>query len=443
MCVPIEFVHRNSSQVITHVGGSDPWGGKPWGLRVDEAADLIERKLYGFYTTVATPARVIAKVSSAGNKFLTTSPDGSRPNNLDLLPDIPNPIAGVEPQFPLSLPGWPTTDASKIASLEYASGPGQRSAIGQQLGTDKEHVQSVPASFFGAQRRTLYLNAIVPFPAEYRVVFPDRPVDPERWPKRISSNDIASQRDLEAKRLGWWAYDLVLTRPDGSIDPSKPTRLTEVSFIVRLPPFLQSQDDDTVVLYIHSINPNCHGAWAKIKFRLKSSSAGAAAVPADVTLPDVVGLPLDQALNALWDLGLVVYHNGPVAASKDLKVDSQIPAAGTSVKPGSNVAVYTSYAVKPKGTNKITANNASSLGKSLDIWIFNYSTGAWSKEATVPYQAQKDVALPDGKWVRTFAVDTTHPSCRSGKADENACVYGWAGPFLGDSSGQPYIWPIL
>src|SRR5437660_318165 len=117
MCVPIQRVHRDSAGVLTHIGGSTQ-DGHPWGLTVAEAVALIEARLYQFFVEVPAGQRVgvLVKTSSAGKKFLTTSPDGIAPNNLDSLPDLPNPLAGVEPPFPLNIPGPLTAGLMSITS---------------------------------------------------------------------------------------------------------------------------------------------------------------------------------------------------------------------------------------------------------------------------------------------------------------------------------------
>lgn len=103
MCVPIQRVHRDSSGVLTHVGGS-ALDGVPWGLTVAEAVALQESFMFAFFVEVPTDQMVSVwvKTSPAGKKYLTTSPDGVAANILDSLPDMPNPLAGVEPTFPLS-----------------------------------------------------------------------------------------------------------------------------------------------------------------------------------------------------------------------------------------------------------------------------------------------------------------------------------------------------
>ena len=77
MCVPIQRVHRDSAGVLTHVGGST-WNGVPWGLTVAEAVALQESRMYSFFVEVPAGQMVdvLVKTSSAGKKYLTTSPDG-------------------------------------------------------------------------------------------------------------------------------------------------------------------------------------------------------------------------------------------------------------------------------------------------------------------------------------------------------------------------------
>ena len=77
----IHCVTQDSNGVITHVG----IGGITFA--VSEVVKLINSNMYSFYTLVnGYKAAVYVRVSSSGNWFLTTAPDGIGANNLDNLP---------------------------------------------------------------------------------------------------------------------------------------------------------------------------------------------------------------------------------------------------------------------------------------------------------------------------------------------------------------------
>ena len=61
----------------------DAWSPR---LRADAIKD-IEARTHEYYTLVGSREAQVYVKSRAGRKFLTTSPDGYGPNNLDNLPD--------------------------------------------------------------------------------------------------------------------------------------------------------------------------------------------------------------------------------------------------------------------------------------------------------------------------------------------------------------------
>ncbi len=77
----IRCVTQDSNGVITHVGIEGTT------YTVSQVAKLINSNTHSFYTLVnGHKALVYARVSSSGNWFLTTTPDGIDANNLDNLP---------------------------------------------------------------------------------------------------------------------------------------------------------------------------------------------------------------------------------------------------------------------------------------------------------------------------------------------------------------------
>lgn len=443
MCVPIQRVHRDSAGVLTHVGGST-WDGVPWGLTVAEAAALQESRMYSFFVEVPGGQKVdvLVKTSPAGKKYLTTSPDGVVANNLDALPDMPNPLAGVEPPFPLSIPGTSTMSLMSITSIGYSgnntltplamTGPLTPGGAGYGFFS--------PTSFWTQKPRWFHLKAIVPFPATYFVF------ENESILERVPGDAPARRYALETAGKGWWTYDLVLTKPDGTFDPTKPTRLTEIKVVIRPGSGAWAKKNIKFLLIVDSINPYCPFGGNRVSFRVREPAApDPPPSPPTTTMPSVVGQRLDKALITLSGLGLTrIFVIGPAAMAADLNVDSQNPAAGTVLKLTDTVALNTSLAVARTGVKKIVVSNQSNRAKPMDLWLFDYGTGTWDKKATVAYQAQTEVVLTYGHTYWLAAVDPSLLNCHNGRPDEGSCVY--SSPqrsFVGDNSGLVVPWQIV
>lgn len=76
----------DSDYAIDGLGGTGP-DGKRWYDTKDNVWNFITRREHDFYTEVnSRRATVLAKVSSRGTRYLTTSPDGYSGNNLLSLP---------------------------------------------------------------------------------------------------------------------------------------------------------------------------------------------------------------------------------------------------------------------------------------------------------------------------------------------------------------------
>jgi hypothetical protein len=121
MCVPIQWVSRDLNGTITHVGGSSRRG-VVWGLTTSEATSFVKQRLWDFFVEVVGERVGVLVVNRGGSDFLTTSPDGVGPNNLDNLPMNPQPVAGVLPEFPLSLPGVVTMSLMRVQSVNTPQG---------------------------------------------------------------------------------------------------------------------------------------------------------------------------------------------------------------------------------------------------------------------------------------------------------------------------------
>ena len=452
MSVPIQWVHRDPSGVITHVGGSTDQG-RAWGLTVQEAADLQDAMSYNWYVEVPAGHRVDVwvRTSAAGHKFLTTAPDGISANNLDSLPNLPQPLAGVEPPYPLSIPGEFTVNLMSIDTISYSGnntltplpGPPFTPMSGVRAGLPVPTFVR-PASFWQRQTpRWLYLSATLPYPADYQVSL-DSASGPGsiQW---VATNDVVRRRAVEATGSGWWSYELVLTGPNGAIDPALPARLTPVKLVVNPGTRAWGRRHFNVLVTCRSVNPNSHGGgMAGVSFTLLEPQAPTPPPPPPtVVVPNVVGLSLDAASRIVWGMGLHLTTLGPVAVASDLKVDSQSPVGGTTVNAPGSVILSTSLAVAAPGIKSLVLTNQSNRAQPLDIWLYDAASGQWAKDSTIAYQAQGTVDLSDGHLYLVAAVDPTLNNCHGGTPDEVSCVY-WMPQrsFFGDDDGTDLPWTI-
>jgi hypothetical protein len=300
--------------------------------------------------------------------------------------------------------------------------------------------------FFAHGPRWLYLDVLVPFPCEVAVIGGAYALT------KVPGDSFAARRALEEAGKGWWSMEYVLTRPDGTIDPTKPTRITEARIVVR--PSQSDWDRGWVFVAVgcHSLNTYCYTSATPartdvqgtlVAFLLKKSAATAPPATPKVTVPDVVGQRLDLALSTLWGAKFKVNVVGPVDVSTNLRVVSQSLAAGSTVDEGSGILVSTQEIAAAPGAKSLSITNQSNRAASLDIWLFDHSTGSWSKETTIAYQATGDVSFGDGHMYSVAAVDDTTPLCKSGRPDEVSCVYATPGKtFDGDDNGIALTWTV-
>jgi hypothetical protein len=87
-CITKRGDHYNPHERIQAIGGSNP-NGERWWLPEDQAISAIEADKWSFYTYErGVRADVIIAVHN-GRKYLETTADGYRPDNLLSLPECP------------------------------------------------------------------------------------------------------------------------------------------------------------------------------------------------------------------------------------------------------------------------------------------------------------------------------------------------------------------
>jgi hypothetical protein len=355
----------------------------------------------------------------------------------------PQPVAGVLPEFPLSIAGVKTMALMRVRSVQYAGGGQLHSLVSHELAPDAEPTRlTLPTSFWTQNPRWLYFDVLVPFPCEVIV-------DSLPSMTRVPGDSPAARRALEDVGKGWWSMDYILTRPDGTIDPTKPTRMTEARIIARPPIGGWLQGRVFIGVACFSLNADCYtGAGKSLEGREVAIVLTKAAAPPEpattkVTVPNVVGERLDLALKTLFAAKFIVSVVGPLEMSTNLQVVAQDLTAGTTVEERAGILLSTQVITAPTGVKSMMITNESNRAEALDIWLYDYTTGLWSKKTTIDYQDSGDVSFDDGHLYWVAAVDDTSPLCHTGKPDEAACVYATpARNFAGDGAGAVVPWTV-
>lgn len=407
---------------------------------------MIDSQTWDFFVDLPAGSRVpvLAKTSPTGKRFLTTSPDGTKANNLDALPEFPSPLAGIPPSFPLSIAGTSLVAKTSVQDVTYSYQP-----LGVVFDPVKpprtvEHAGPfgsgnaeipVPDVFWVDGVHTITITALLPYPATYTLT--------EAWQagneqnlERVLGDNNGRRSTLEEEQKGWWTWDLVLTRPDGSIDPTKPGRLTEVRITVHPSPGLTK--NLVLTLGVRGLNPNC-AAVAAVGLQFFTTPPLTRPPLPTHPLPDVVGLRLDKAFDALDFCHLSIYTPGAEMPSYgESTVLKQSIAPGTLVREYSSLTLTVgASSTSTSGIAQLAVTNESDRSKSLDLWLFDYTVGGWSSVGTVPFQGSLLVPLTDGHSQWLVAVDPSDKLCVTGMPDELHCVaWNEIGPRTGSSEGS-------
>ena len=243
--------------------------------------------------------------------------------------------------------------------------------------------------------------------------------------------------------------DYILTRPDGTIDPTKPTRVTEARIIMRPSSSAWALGHVFLGVVCWSLNTYCYsGAGTSLSGRevaislTRTATSTQTATP-KVTVPNVVGVRLDLALKTLWAAKFKTTVVGPTDVATNLQVVAQDLVAGTTVEEGSGILMSTAVITPAPGVKSLSITNQSNRAASLDIWLFDYTNGSWSNETTIAYQSTGEVSFDDGHFYWVSAVDDTTPLCDTGRPEEAACVYATpARSFKGDDAGPAVPWTV-
>lgn len=160
--------------------------------------------------------------------------------------------------------------------------------------------------------------------------------------------------------------------------------------------------------------------------------------PPQVLVPGVVGLSLNGAMQVLRRDGFVpIGASGP--AGTNAIVQKQTPAGGARAPQGSTVSLITVAAAL--GYSEVTLYNNMQQQRSVNVWMLDQTTGAWSGGSAVAFGSTTKLDLKTG---HTYFVLVLDPSKCGGQnnVSNGACEY-WRLPGVpGDEDGPTTTVPI-
>lgn len=252
MCVKVTRVGKASDGTLSHIGGSEDDGSLAWGLTIAEAIQQIETNEWSFFSARPAadpvPVRVVQR---NGKKSLTTAADDTQTNNLDLLPVSNPPLAGVDPQFPISIPG-----PRQPALVEVVGRGASGGAV--VVPPDASGRFRIPGWTGSKPLSRLRITCNAPFPADLEVYIERDPsrsdyVQATHKLAKVDSTSPGEVRALEDQGLGWYDWTLKI------IDASYPRRFTPFVVSVGIPKAFAGSAGLTLYIGNRSYNRYCAG----------------------------------------------------------------------------------------------------------------------------------------------------------------------------------------
>jgi hypothetical protein len=157
-----------------------------------------------------------------------------------------------------------------------------------------------------------------------------------------------------------------------------------------------------------------------------------------VLVPGVVGLSLSGAIQVLNQAGFVP-TGGSGPAGSNAVVQKQIPAGGARAPARSAVSLFT--VANASGYSGLTLYNNMQQQRSVNVWLFDQATGAWSGGSSVEYGSTTSLSLSTGHVYFVVVLDPT--KCGGANDHDNAACEYWRLPGVpGDENGPTTTVPI-
>lgn len=252
MCVKVTLVGKASDGTLSHIGGSEDDGSAPWGLTIAEAIQRIESNDWTFFSAQPAADPVPVRVMDRnGTKSLTTAADDTQTNNLAQLPVSSSPLVGVDPQFPLSIPGPRQPRLVEVVGRGASGGP----VVVPPDGTGRF---KMPAWTGSQALKRVRIACNAPFPADLEVYVerdPSRPdyVEATHKLRRVDSTSPGAVWALEDQGLGWYDWTLSI------LDASYPHRFTPFIVPIGIPKAFGGGTGLTLYVRNRAYNRYCAG----------------------------------------------------------------------------------------------------------------------------------------------------------------------------------------
>lgn len=258
MCVKVTWVSKGADGVITHIGGyADDGKTLRWGLTVLEATRRVESGEWTFFVArpSADPVPVLVR-EREGKKFLTTAADDTQTNNLSQLPVESHPLTGIDPQWPLALPG-----PLRPALLELMnSAPGGTFTV---VSPDKQGYFKIPGWTGRRPAKWLRIRCNSAFPADLEVYVEREPsmADYDETMHKlvkVQSDSLGQKKQVQDQGRGWYYWNLDV------LDASYPRRFTPFVISLAAPDRYARGAGYTLYLRSLSYNSYCAGPSAAL-----------------------------------------------------------------------------------------------------------------------------------------------------------------------------------
>ncbi len=472
MTVLVHFAARDLKGRTTYVGGVGP-GNRTWQLSVGDVISAIESEEWRFVTQAPDNAFGLLQVRDHhGQKFLISTPDGVKENNLDFLPPLLSPMGGAWPQSPMNWPGRLPATKIPVNRIRFLREAPDGSPMGwAEIAPVRHDVDKflttwdVDMNRMGRRRRAIAIDWQVPWPAAYRLTLSEVRGAQAHIPWEMlwySGAELTpdKQRELEADEICYYTWE-----PGPSFfNNGGPARIPEVRFNCVFPQKFWNQNSFTIGLGYISWNPveqmvdvssALGGGGTSIEFKnLGVNQDPPPPPPKQVSVPCVEGKLLRAAMSDIvsagFKIGFIISTDPVTYPYPDVDtftVFKQDPACNTLANEHTtmNLSVQAPM-LSPAGIAKLLVLNQYQQQRKLKVWSYNITAATWTDEGDIDYNASTplEVSFDTNKRYTLYFQDDQligcHPSASDPHPDQ--CFYkGPVGLFVGDENGttDPFI----